>query len=305
MKKALSFQFLIFFCLGLSLSACQKGEEKIQRRSPVTPELEWKTELGCADYKNQIVGGSLVEKSDLRSRSVFQIWSSIETNKGERNEVCTATLIRKDVLLTAAHCISFEKLKKIRVFFNTSYLCSEGMKKSLLYYAKTYIVHEKYKRSEEPSKTAQNYDLALIQLNQDAPGFTQVLHFWDGQLGVLQSNSENKVFLVGYGKTSSKAASDEIPRLRAAQRDIDEIRKISNQSKIEVQKSSINGACQGDSGGPLIVQQHQKYVIAGVASYIEYDWMDRNRQCENSSILYNDVNAYKSWIETNLKKLRP
>jgi len=284
--------------------SCQRNESDTPADGP-RPKIVADSQMGCLIQRSSIVGGKALSKSDSISRSVFQILTTLSphtnSNSSNSKEIskCTATLIDKDILITAAHCVKFDRTENVFVLFNISALCSDGMNRDLIIPAKRVIYHEKFKSIEKPSSDQSNDDIALIQLSKPAPAFSKVISFFD----TSDSLQDPYVSQVGYGKTSTQDP-DEVSRLRAVDRNLSDLQFEDKGMRISIPQKNQLGACQGDSGGPLLVKTNQDYKIMGIASYIEGRREDKDRLCENSTAYYLNAAFYKKWIQKNIKKLK-
>lgn len=148
--------------------------------------------------------------------------------------VCTASLVGKRVLLTAAHCVE------------------EGQESSFSYHD---VV---YKGVGHRSKLYPNkdHDLAVIILDQEVPLDPLSIG------GVARVGKE--VTILGYGctKPGGGGGNDGILRIGTSQ-----IRGYSNYDVVSSNKPKGAALCYGDSGGPLLIAVNKKgLMLLGVNS---------------------------------------
>lgn len=188
---------------------------------------------------------------------------------------CTATLVRPDVVLTAAHCV--ESLDGPPTFLvGDSYLPPETTLRGVEVH-----VHPEYSGSSgglvDPA-----YDLAVILVEGDTEeaGLTPI----PVNLETTSLLSET-IQAVGYGTTDPEGDGWNTSRWWTTQRVRSETATV-----YSVSDDGESGLCYGDSGGPLMWTAEDGEVrVMGVASAVDSD------DCLGSS-LYARTDAAAEWL---------
>lgn len=228
---------------------------------------------------------------------------------------CTGTLIRPDVVLTAAHCVYGEQASFIRVYFG-------NFKRSLAPFVGVgnlpvpsrdapfrnvvnAVVHPRYSPPSQKRIGVGSGDLALLKLSAPAPTpFTPVkmsdssqILFLSGVLNVL-----------GFGMTQEKDNSATFSELKLTR---EGIRMAILEPTMFVYSAKENGVCQGDSGGPLF----HRYLdsvgnivteLVGVTSFMRpaFSWIPDTSEilcAESASNYFVNVAKYSTWINQSLR----
>lgn len=197
---------------------------------------------------SQIVGGDKVESSSNIGRSTVGIYES------KIGYICSGTLIAKNLILTAAHCVD-PKAKDLVVIF------APEMKKAgkeQIRRVTGQVVHDGY-TGEVQSKDTN--DIAVLRFEGEAPAGYQVapMLFDSGYL-----NNNVRTIVAGYGLNWTILLSKGAGTLRTAKLSIEDV----NFSRTEVMlgQSVRRGICSGDSGGPAYLELNGRLHVWGVAS---------------------------------------
>ena len=235
---------------------------------------------GCLPHKNDsqlnIINGHRAE--DDQFPSVVKI-------RG-----CTATFIKKNIMLTAAHCVCNEKEKKVvesiaivnpfkassnQIFINDVYGCKKDQKNH-------------------------SADLAIVKFPPDTS------KKWTPLCRKLPKQGK-KAIMVGYGCNSHQQHDGEIKLKNCSGKGKRRIgHNILDKDVLESDSFiRIEGLAQtkaiadygdgqnsvgapGDSGGPLIVRQNGQYCVAGVTSYGNIQANDKSRSWAKYVNIHND-----------------
>ena len=183
---------------------------------------------------------------------------------GEWFDYCSGTLVRPDVVMTAAHCVDFLDPDHIRVSFDAA--PNAG---STYYYADHVAIHPAwlaagpcFGNSKHACLEPGHEDIALIWLQEDVTGITPAPFADRGYLDSLRLTSQTFT-VVGYGVdkfvTGSLLANHPVVI-------VDGIRSYRNVTAITKQDAFpdrylkvTKSVCFGDSGGPVF---HRGTIVA-------------------------------------------
>ncbi|XP_053674146.1 transmembrane protease serine 9-like [Anopheles nili] len=240
-------------------------------------------ECGAANQEIRIVGG--------RPTGVNQYpWLARLVYDGQFH--CGASLLTRDYVLTAAHCVRRLKRNKIRVILGDydQFIASET---PAIMRAVTAII-----RHRSFDQNSYNHDIALLKLRKPVE-FTKTIRPVclpkersepAGQLGTV----------VGWGRTSEGGTLPalvqhvDVPILTLDQCRSMKYRASRITSNMLCAGKGKQDSCQGDSGGPLLVRNGDKHEIVGIVSW--------GVGCGRAGYpgVYTRVARYLPWLRANL-----
>lgn len=281
----MNFRHCLSALLALATGACQP------QNSP-PPSLRAPEDFG-------IVGGQDTPKDHPISKYMVLVFDK------PTESYCTAMLVRKNILLTAAHCIKSSPENMTLAFGNRPLAGQYIMRE-----ARGVLVHPDYKKNQNTNRS----DLALILVNGFAPESYEVLSLPDEKFplraGLTFTSS-------GYGRVTGRVD----PRghdiqgsgtLRHVELTIDSLSEDETQFYVDQKKGK--GICQGDSGGPAMMRFNDQDYVVGVASAISWvvpgelneeakkKYVAENDICRHKSI-YISTKKYNAWIEKGIRQL--
>ncbi|HRO68018.1 MAG TPA: trypsin-like serine protease [Pseudobdellovibrionaceae bacterium] len=254
---------LIATALLLGLAACAPSSQTENLNQPVATT-------------NGIIGGTEVHDRHDALRSVVALY---DTGGGF---LCTGTLIDKNLVVTAAHCIP-QDISKMLVIFGNKVQKTAPMAK-----VNGAIAYPTW----NPRSPRDQGDIAVVSFEGTTPDFFRPLPILPEQYArVLRKGT--LVMMLGYGltdainKTGSGVLRYTSARIEDAQY---------GPTEILLDESLGKGTCSGDSGGPVIIMVGEQAHILAVTS--------RGDQFCNNKGVYTKTTAYKAWIDEAAGKLR-
>lgn len=277
LTAAISLAFV--FLAGCSNSINQAGDS-----SALTDLTESK--------ESALVGGQLIDpRTDLRGRSTALIQTKIK----EGTASCTATVVGKRILLTAAHCVDGGQEMSVQ-------LTAAPNAKVIPTAA---ISHPSYKKD---GKT----DLALILLKSDVPAGVVI-----AEMATTDTKLKLKQLVVSYGYGIHAVVDEEYlfgliknnerrndKRLRkaaftlVAAQDTGAIGEQAFDADLLITVANGSSLCQGDSGGPTFLPLKNQATVIGVNSFINTE------NCESSLNGIADIRPHADWIKASIEVLK-
>jgi len=255
-------KFMLFtFSLicSLALSACRMDS----------------TESLYGSKDSAIIGGTEVPNESPLSRSVALLFNRMTT------EVCTASILNNQFVLTAAHCVVGANSKDLYLIFDTT--LSEKSATRRVVAAKT----TNYYNPKATRKTNTG-DLAVVRFAGGAPhGYTAAKFLTNPTL--LSDKAE--VTVVGYGVNNDETRTG-AGSLRTTTVQI--LDSNYSQTELTLDQSRHSGVCHGDSGGPVYAIVNGKLYLWGVVSRsVNPD------NCSEAAIV-TDALVYLPWIKDTI-----
>jgi secreted trypsin-like serine protease len=208
--------------------------------------------LFAIDQTPTIVNGVEVTANSLIARTTVMI-----TGKYQRfSFTCSGSILAKDLIITAAHCLGPYGDAKITVFFGLN-----KNKPGITYKVIKQKMPETYISSSQA--TYDRNDVALLLLEKPIPPNYQPAVLMD-DLNLLQNG--DVVTLAGYGinvQTMPSRGDGGIGILRSVEQNILEAQYGNTEVLISIKNK---GTCGGDSGGPAILKKDNQFYLFGVAS---------------------------------------
>jgi secreted trypsin-like serine protease len=219
------------------------------------------------DSDRSIVGGTAVP--DGKYRFVAALLDTRNGSTAFQQQFCGGTLIDRDSVLTAAHCVFGELPSPLRVTVGRTVLNSDqGQKRAVA----RIFVHPQYNPFFD-----QAYDAAVLELGSPVSGIAPIKLATSNQ-DFLEKPGRNAT-VAGWGNTNKQSADGSEPdsyanRMREAQ-----VPLVSDTRGKSVYGSSYHAnlmvaagkrgkdTCQGDSGGPMFAKPHGSFTQIGITSF--------------------------------------
>lgn len=231
----------------------------------------------------EIVGGVSVADGDATERSVVALYQ-----RGEQGgALCSATLIGKDVALTAAHCVSDGPSERVVIFGTDVRADAED--------ARRVVAAEIPSLWKEPHREDHDFgDIAVIRFEGSLPKGFKAARLAPRTLTLDKGDT---VTLAGYGITSARSRKG-AGVLRKTQ--VSVIEPEFGKTEMIFDQRDGTGACHGDSGGPAFVVHGKTSYLVGVTNRSYPDGAPDNCKQE---VVYTRVMAYRAWISSAVADL--
>lgn len=286
-KTALKRSHLLL--IPMLLAACAPSSEHEMKLSAVGSSCKSSSTTATAGI---VAGTSIYKDSEVGTSTVIVV----HTDEKDQNHLCTGTLIAKDKVLTAAHCLT-KTGKRTNIFFVDDLACMNDEPWKKMKPVEKAALKTDHDFTKSIKRENAGDDLAVLKFTGKLPsGFTiRSLPSAD----FTPANTE-ELIMAGYGRSAPDA--NDHGTLRATTASVSRLVK-STLKNTHVLTQPNNGVCVGDSGGPLYVQTTGGLVLIGITS------MGYNPQTEdptkvcNGISLFSDVRSHLDWIQKQIVEL--
>ena len=238
----------------------------------------------------RIINGSKAKLEDVT-------WNFIVSLQSDNQHFCGGSLINKEWVLTAAHCVSGDDGKASATMpsiLTSTYSIKDGGKH---FSSDAIYVHPSY-----ASSAGKEGDIALVHLTTPINNAKTI----NISTNLPKENTLSKV--AGWGNMSTTSLLETQDLMEVTLPIINhetcknsyatENMTISNGMLCAGFMDGSKDSCQGDSGGPLIVNENGKNVLSGVVSF----GGSQAQSCgaPNFPGVYTSVSNYSKWISSYL-----
>jgi hypothetical protein len=200
--------------------------------------------------------------------------------------VCTGTILAKNLILTASHCVLDEngtKATKVMVLSPVDKKAIEGA---------AWVAHPGYRFEAAGDSVYTAHDVALVKLK--APlAFKGLMRAKLPVADYFVAGQVQSVFVAGYGRTDPEGDNG-VGRLYSGESKAQILPSpLGEDSFLQMEGETIAQLCPGDSGGPVFLQRKDGYYAVGVHSLADCFAASRS-----ASVFHNI-----SWIKKTAAKL--
>lgn len=233
-------QLVIWVALTVVLGSCAK-----QNIAP--------TELN--QNNSGIIGGTPALDTDAVRASTVSL---LTTYDNKPFSFCTGTLISKNLILTATHCLKYAQKETSFVFIGAK--LPKTFEGARTFAIENWITNPSYKEVTDKNGsfiTGLN-DVALIRLKEDAPADATPVPVLDESISLKDGQS---LLLAGYGLLSElnvPVYADGLYYTHVS------LAKTAWDSILVTDQTGNQGACAGDSGGPAYLETGKGFIVVGI-----------------------------------------
>jgi secreted trypsin-like serine protease len=231
-----------------------------------------------------IINGQTADKdSDIVKATVALVMVEADRTRS----FCTGTLVSKDIIVTAAHCVEpIMSGYQVQVSFGSETFASknDGELREIDRFYTYEMVYPSLGNPDAVRTINDLKDVAVIKLLTTAPKWAvpAVILGSEASLSVGQ-----EVTVAGFGRLQEDQAAMskylQITRLNI---------QTLGSKRIELDQTKGSGACWGDSGGPALLKTDSGLVVIGALSGATYGSQD----CHSGTV-YTSLAGYKDFIQ--------
>lgn len=237
-----------------------------------------------AGYEHEyIIGGAPVTESDPVASSTVLVTDG--------NYICTGSIIDRDIVVTAAHCVA-APADHLKIVFALSLSSLDSPAQSLQ--VSGYVANPGWRGSD--SSGNDQHDIAVIRFSGTLPaGYAPANLLSESESNAIQKG--DMALLAGYGITNAQT-QDGAGTLREVEV---KVKGQLGSTEVVLDQRQGKGACHGDSGGPAFAHVNGQLLLWGVTNRGYPDTAPDD--CRHYAV-YTRIQAYADWISASESELR-
>jgi len=274
--------------------------------APPTPAPKPPTEVidcGVAITDGKyIVGGQDAKRGEAPWQAGIYEIVNPKTEKHQFN--CGGTLVKNDLVITAAHCVSHFYPKNIIVYLGDHRRDEKGRTKSAVYRREVKVSEIAVHPNWNPNTLANDIAVLKLKVKVAYNNYIRPACLPSSEKDITVAEGK-KCKLTGWGRTevgSKGKMANVLQKAIMPVIDTEKCKQLNEQQTPDVitdgmmcggpDPSKGVSACHGDSGGPLVCQnEDNKHVLHGVAS-----WGDPKCDANERYSVFTRVSRYIKWI---------
>jgi secreted trypsin-like serine protease len=232
---------------------------------------------GAAPAQPFIIGGT-------NATQTYSFMASMQSTDGQHH--CGASLVDKQWLVTAAHCVDGQQPSNVQYRIGTTDRTSGG----------ELVKPDKFVAHPESKKKQPGYDIAMVHLSQPVQAQPIKIPATSPQPGTA-------LRLLGWGQTCATPRCGEPPRTlqELDTKTVEPAKCTSSENPFDParelcidNKGGKASACYGDSGGPAVVREGSGFALVGATS------RGQAENCPDKPGIYSNVVAHTDWINKTM-----
>ncbi len=228
-----------------------------------------------------VVGGQKVVEGDLAAYSTV---SFVDSSK--MSDVCSGTLISRDLVISAAHCAPQLK-RPLKIWVGTKDV-------GILMDIEKRVFHPmaiKFVEQRNWDDDLRQHDIQIIKLSKKVPAQFRPARILDTGFVIPEGTN---LLIAGFGiDMVNEASSRDLLQARAPLLGV-------TQNRLRVDQRGGQGACFGDSGGPAYLETSTELFLAGVTHGPEFEYAPG---CDNIIEIFMNASKFKDFILETAKEL--
>ena len=256
-----------------------------------------------------IINGNIVSADNILSKSVVAIMNNsnffvFQESVPAWQTICTGTVLNKNMILTAAHCLhdfvgNERNVKALAVNFSLNKLDKDGIKTSKLDKLTSRKVKKIYANREWKKTEDRQNDIGIILLEDEIPRVAMPVKILPPHLIQNKNNGQHVFTLFGFGYTSQKIEGLSGMFSNKVTISPNELRTIKTNGRFDLDLITMSpGACHGDSGGPAFIKVNDVDYQAGITSGAS----QKSKSCYDDAVFV-DVSTHKDFLEEAIDAL--
>ena len=250
-------------------------------RSGAKPQGPSSLQLG--EGSSSIVGGEETREGSPEAKSTVNIMLRDPSNPSKIKQHCTGTLISKQLVLTAGHCIVTTNANLYRIYLGPAQSRDSSSSPDSFFTVESLIRHEKYNDGIIVNPSNEFFDIAMLKLSREIPEPYIPARLPSSN---LELGSGENLLISGFGKKLEFGRIVPSQKLRSAEVKVENGNLSPTHFSTRVVSS---GVCDGDSGGPAYINDGHSLTLVGVTSF-------GDSRCSESNFFV-AVSRFLNWIQ--------